>query len=343
VLFRAATALFLQRTRKTFLKSVLGEWPDDQAKAIDTVIKAATAPAMLSSTAPAWASVLGENGVADLVVGLAPQSAAAALIARGLSVNLAGRSGMTVPSKVVTAADAGTFVKEGEPIPVRNLNIGGPLVEPFRIAAISAFSNVLGERAVSDVEAIIKQCLSEAAALALDAGLLSNAAAVADTRPAGILNGVSPLTATTGGGVNALVGDIKQLIATLASAGAGVAPVFITAPAQAASLKCLAGPKFDYPVLVSTTLASGTVIAIEPTSFVSAFGSTPEFDVSDEALLHMEADTPQQIGTPGPPNVIAAPARSLWQTNCTGVRMILRAGWAMRAAGHVQYVSGATW
>ena len=65
--------------------------------------------------------------------------------------------------------------------------------------------------------------------------------------------------------------------------------VFITAAKQATTLKLTAGPKFDYPVIASASLAAGTVISVEITSFVSAFSPTPEFETSKYAAIHREA------------------------------------------------------
>jgi len=185
--------------------------------------------------------------------------------------------------------------------------------------------------------------LNEAAALLLDSNLFSNAAAAAGVSPAGLLNGVSGITAATGGGVEAMTKDVEALIVALAAAGGGGSPVFVAAPGQAAAMKMRIGPRFDYPVLASAALAAGTIIAIEAKSFVSGFSATPTFDVSDQTVLQLEDTSPAQVGTVGTPNVVAAPLRSLWQTNCTAVKMVLRCAWGMRATGHVQFVSSTTW
>jgi hypothetical protein len=42
--------------------------------------------------------------------------------------------------------------------------------------------------------------------------------AAAATAPAGLLLGITPLTTTAGGGVNALLGDVKKLLAAIAPA-----------------------------------------------------------------------------------------------------------------------------
>src|SRR5262249_46833566 len=137
-------------------------------------------------------------------------------------------------------------------------------------------------------------------------------------RPAGLLNGIAGLTPTAGGGQAAFEGDVKQLYGALAAKGAGLAPVIVCAAQQAGAIKVFAGPKFDIPVLPSAGLASGTVIMIEPSAFVSGFEPTPTFEVSAAALLHYEDTSPQDItgGTPSP----AVPAKSLFQTDSLALR-----------------------
>ena len=107
--------------------------------------------------------------------------------------------------------------------------------------------------------------------------------------------------------------------------------------AQANTLKLTAGPQFNVPIIASTGLAAGTVAVIESASFVSGFSSTPEFRVGDQAAYHAE-DT-----APADPIMAGQPVKSLWQTHSIGMKMDLFAAWGLRAAGHAQWLSGATW
>jgi hypothetical protein len=109
-----------------------------------------------------------------------------------------------------------------------------------------------------------------------------------------------------------------------------------------ASLKALVGPRWDYDVLSSQPLqASKTIIALEPSSLVCGIDPVPEFSVGTQPTLHMETATPQDItgGTPSP----AVPVKSMFQVDAIALRMLLRVAWGLRAAGHVQFISGATW
>jgi hypothetical protein len=106
-----------------------------------------------------------------------------------------------------------------------------------------------------DVEAL--PSLGESLGLMLD-GILLDANAATAIRPVGLLNGISPLTPVSGGGLNALLGDVRQLTATIAPA---LRPTSITGPVQAASLGLLA-PNSTLAVL-APRVAAGTVAMIE--------------------------------------------------------------------------------
>ena len=62
----------------------------------------------------------------------------------------------------------------------------------------------------------------------------------------------------------------------------------------------------------------------------------------DAAVLHMEDTDPQPL-TQGTGPTIASPQRSLWQTGCSALKMILQCSWGMRASGHVQVVNSVNW
>src|SRR5262245_62446987 len=112
-------------------------------------------------------------------------------------------------------------------------------------------------------------------------------------------------------------------------------------PVMADGLKMSVGPKFDHDIIESTALAAGVVSAIETASVVSGFGSTAEFTTSKVAAVHMEDTSPQDItgGSQSP----AVPVKSLWQTDAIALKTAIWAAWGLRAAGHAQWVTGATW
>jgi hypothetical protein len=106
------------------------------------VLKAATAPA--DSTTDHWASELA--GYGQMIVALAPASAAARLIAGGIQVDMTGCDMIGLPSRTTLATD-GAWVAEGAPIPARKQAIADaiPLIRPRKLAVLVAFTREMAE------------------------------------------------------------------------------------------------------------------------------------------------------------------------------------------------------
>src|SRR5262249_42526083 len=132
---------------------------------------------------------------------------------------------------------------------------------------------------------IIGSVMSLAVSRSLDATLLDTAAADA-TRPAGLLNGVTPVTATAGGGLSALALDIANLIGAIADAKLDADnAVIVTNPRQAVKLKTLP-PSFSYPIFSSPQIPAGRVIAVVPDGVFTGYLGSPEIETSKVAEAH---------------------------------------------------------
>jgi hypothetical protein len=101
------------------------------------------------------------------------------------------------------------------------------------------------------------------------------------------------------------------------------------------------GTLLGYPVITSTTMTADTLIILDAADFITATGDVPNFSVSDQAVLHMEDTTPLAISTTT--TAVAAPVRSLWQTDSIGIRMIMDINWALRRTGVVALLTSPTW
>lgn len=330
---------------------------DDATKAVfDVVTRSASAPA--DTTTSGWASQLVQTSVSDFMGLLMPASVYPGLAAKGLRLNF-GRSGViSIPSRVSTPTIAGSFVAQGAPIPVRQGAFTSITLTPKKMAVISTFTREIAEHSTPAIEGLIRNAIQEDTSVALDTVLL-DATAASTTRPAGLRNSVSVTTATTGGGFAALVGDLKALIGALITASNGNVrdPVWIMNPIQALSISVTqnAGGDFPfaqeisqnrfqgYPVILSATVTASMVILVDAADFVSVEGDAPRFDMSDQATLHMEDTTPLAIGTAGSPNTVAAPVRSLYQTDSMALRMIMDVNWAMRRTGVIAWTQSVTW
>jgi hypothetical protein len=208
------------------------------------------------------------------------------------------------------------------------------MLEPFKIATLTGLTGEMVRH--SNAEALVRQVLLESVGPGLDAALFSTAASVAELRPPGILNGIAPLVATAGGGVEAMIGDFRQLVDAVAATCGNGGIIFVMAAAQDVALSVL--PTFRYPRLVSSALPSGTVIALSVNGLVSANGEVPRIDASIYGTAHEDTDPlPIVDGTAG------SPTRSCFQTDAVGLRLRLPVSWALRSQNALAWVQSATW
>jgi len=307
-------------------------WPRDLTA--HQICKAATAPA--DTLTSGWASQLVTTSVQGFLAGLAFSSAAAKLFTSARLVDLAGVGAVSVPYPV--SVPAPPFVGEGSAIPVIQAVFGDLKVGPAaKLAFIAAITGKLAKYSASAAETVVQAAMETAAAAALDGAVFSTTAGSA-IRPPGILNGVTPITASTATPASeAMADDLSNLAGAIGDAGGGANLAWFAAVKQATAIQ-LRAPTFT--VTPVPTLADGTVIAVELGGIATGYSGLPEISVSANATLHMEGANPLPIGTP--PNVVAAPTRSLWQTDSMALRLILRTAWAC-APGMAQVVNGATW
>jgi HK97 family phage prohead protease len=316
--------------------------------------RAATAPATMTTVG--WAAELAQIQYGEFFDILIPGSIYAPLSGHGFRATLGRFAQLSLPTRTVTPTVSGSFVGEGSPIPVRQAQTAAVVINLKKMAVIVSYTREIAEHSTPQIEGLLRQFIAEDTQVAIDTVLVDANPATA-IRPAGLRSGVVGLTATAGGGFAALIGDIKQMISVLAAANALRTPVWIMHPSQATSISLTATAngvfpfkmEIDakmlqgYPTIISSTIPVGTVILLDAADFVTVTGDEPRFEVSDQATLHFDDTTPLQISTPGAPNVVAAPVRSMFQTDSLALRMIMPMNWIMRRAGVVAWISGVTW
>ncbi|HEY2244918.1 MAG TPA: phage major capsid protein [Xanthobacteraceae bacterium] len=336
---RAAIATGMTRIdrSKSATEHALQLWPFDQTAAILT--RAATAPLTLSGT--------GLVEVATAVLpALVPVSAAAKVFSAGLSLAWDGAGAIIIPNVAPPNTGVSAFVAEGMPKPVVMGATTGARLDPHKIAPIAVISSELFSQA--SIETIMQRMLAEVAAVSLDTALFSNAPADA-TRPAGLLNGITPITASTNADLTeAMTADIIALGSAIAPVAGGSNIVFVTNMGQALALQLRTYGsfgtygEFGSAVFTSSVIPPGTVIAIAINALVSIFG-VPSFETSTQATLHLEGTTPLQIGTPGSPPTVAAPTQSMFQSANIGIKLYQPVTWALRSPQAVAVVAGTKW
>jgi HK97 family phage prohead protease len=323
----------------------------------DIVCRSAVAPAM--TTVTGWAAELVQPRYEAMLPLLMPRALLTRLAPRGLSLDFGTAGKIVIPGRQRTPALAGSFVGEGMPIPVRQGAFTSIQFTRKKVGVISVWTKEMEDASTPAIEGVIREAIQDDTSVVVDSILIdANAATV--IRPAGLLNGVAALTATTGGGLNALVGDILQLVGAITTASYGNIRnlVWLVNPAQvlSASLTGAAatgvypfkeeisrGTLANIPFIDSATVPAKTMILVDAADFVSIGGGAPRFDISDSATIHMEDTSPAELVGTGSPGTVASPQRSLFQTDSLALRMVMPLNWAMRRTGMVAWTQNVTW
>jgi hypothetical protein len=298
------------------------------------VTRAAVSPAALSTV-----TALAGSVTADFVSSMTGQSAAARLIDAGVKLAFDGKAQINIPSRALAPSADVAWTAELAPMPVLSFTLNALTLTPFKLAAAAAATREVVES--SNAEQVIGQLLKEDLSYTLDATMFS-ATAASTTRPAGLLNGLTTLGATAGGGTTAMNADIAKLFTSISAVGNADDIVLVASPSQAAAIR-LQPRSGELRVFSTRALAAGTIVATDTAGFISAFGALPRVEASGEAVAHFDDATALPFSTvAGPPNTVAAPLRSAFQTDAVIVRCILSASWTVRP-GAVQMITSTTW
>lgn len=301
--------------------------------------RAAVNPA--ATTTATWAAELVGTAVVDFMASdMARQSGFAQLAQRALVVPLEpGVGRVSVPARASPLSLMGAWVAEGGPKPVYAGVLGATTLAPYKLSAVSAFSEEMTQ--LAEIELIVRETLAHDLSALLDTALF-DATASSATRPAGLWNGATAVTASAATPLaEAMLADLKALGAAVNGTGNPDAQVvFVVNPAQATRIN-LTAPQFQN-LIVSGYQTAGSVGAIDAGSIAMIVGQ-PVFAVSRDATLHMES-TPLPLGTGTQGSgVLAVPMRSLFQEDLVALRAVLRVGWVKRRAAATALTSAVTW
>lgn len=291
-------------------------------------VKATEGVATLNS--PSWGSQLvAENTAATEFVELLNP---ATIIGRVSGF----RSAMfNVPIITQTGASTFEWVDEGGEKPVGELAFDRTTLSHSKVAGIIVLSEELVRLSNPKAEAIVRQDLVEQCAKFLDEQFIRVAVTAGTSSPASITNGVSAPNAT-GTTAAALLKDLNIALATFDNNAEGL--VIVTTPALARGISLLittlgnrqfpdmtptGGSLLGYPVIVSSSVDSGTVVIFKPSEVFLADDGRVTLDSSNQATLNMNA------GSPG------AATFSLWQRNCVAIRAERWIKWQKRRSSGV--------
>jgi hypothetical protein len=310
---------------------------DDRAAASLLTARTATAPAAMTSP-----TQFGRTTIAYLAAILEKPSAAAAIIERATRLQFGDNAAVWCPAIAADATNV-AFLGEGSPIRVRQFDVSaGVTLAPQKLAFACVLSNEL--LAYSNAETVVRARMQADLRRGIDA-LMLDATAGSTTRPPGLLNGVtaeSPVSTDTT--VKGMADDLSLITSKVANVAALADTIIVASPRQAVKIWAEL-PLLKIPVYATATLADKVVVAIA-CSGIAICGSpdAPRIDMNTESVVVMDDSAPAQLGVVGSPNVVAAPARSLFQSDTSCLRLIADLTWQPRAAsGVISWVQNVAW
>jgi HK97 family phage major capsid protein/HK97 family phage prohead protease len=248
---------------------------------------------------------------------------------------------------VQTAGGTYGWVGQAKPKPVTALAFSTTRLNISKAAGIIVLTEELVRTSTPSAEAIVRADMIAGIAAFLDTQFIDPAvAAVADTNPASITNGLTPITSTD----DALV-DLHALLAALSAANVPLAGVtLIMSETNALGMGMLrdamgnrmfpnigpTGGSAEGINIVTSNAAGTNVIALQPSAVLYADEGGVMIDVSREASVQMDS-------APASPADATTVLVSLWQHNLVGLRAERWINWVRGRDAAVKYVSGANY
>jgi HK97 family phage major capsid protein len=261
-----------------------------------------------------------------------------------------------------TSGGTAGWVGQGKAKPVTKFDFNATTVPFTKIAAIAVITQELARFSDPSAESLVRDSLADCVIARADTDLFdSDLAAVANTSPAGLLNGVSPTTvaAVDYADPATVRCAIAALWAPWDSTFIGARPAYYTTPAVARQLalsrEALGTPAFPgvtanggmldgIPLRVSHYLANNggsggaPFILVDEAEIYLADDGSVTLDASDVASIEM-SDTPAGSSsatvTAGTTNIV-----SMFQTNSIAFRAERFIWWGPRRSGAVQWIDG---
>ena len=258
-----------------------------------------------------------------------------------------------------TSGGTAGWVGQGKAKPVTKFDFTSTTIPYTKVAAIAVITQELARFSDPSAEMLVRDSLADCVIERIDTDLFDpDLAAVSNVAPAGLLNGVSPVTvaAVDYGDPDTVRAAIAQLWAAWDSTYLGARPAYYTTPAVARQLslsrEALGTPAFPnmtmtggniggVPVRVSQYLANNggsggaPFILVDEAEIYLADDNSVTLDASDVASIEMNDAPTQAAGTP-----TAASLVSMWQTNSIALRAERFIWWGARRSGAAQWIDG---
>jgi hypothetical protein len=132
--------------------------------------------------------------------------------------------------------------------------------------------------------------------------------------------------------------DLESLMAAIATLGGDGSYVFIGHPRQCAAAQLRLGRDKAQTFWATRALADGTVVCLQPNAFVASF-ARPRVTAAIEAVLHMASPASEVVADD---TTVAKPVRSVFQSDCIAIRILLPVAFVMRAP-LIAMMNSCTW
>jgi len=243
------------------------------------------------------------------------------------------------------------WVGQSKSIPVTKADFSDVVLSALKVAAIAVISKELLRDSSPSAELLVRDALVQASAQRVDQTFLSNAAAVANVSPAGILNGLTAGT-SAGNDTEGVITDVKALYAGFIAANNADDLRFVTTQSLAKSLGLIqnvmgnfafpglsanGGTLLGDPVVAGGNVGAGDLILLKPSDIYKIGDRGVEVSLSTEASVQM-ADNPDGASDTPTPN---ANVVSMFQTESVAIKVVRPLNFAKRRASAVAYIGNA--
>lgn len=257
---------------------------------------------------------------------------------------------LNIPTQV-SGGDA-SFVAEGAPIGLTKFDFSSIKLGHAKIGAIAVITKELAAWSSPSAEGIVRDQLAEAVIETLDKDFISTKAAVDNVSPAGILNGVAPIT-STGSDIDAINADIEALYFQFLEAdNPPENGVFILSSKLALRLSLMRSPlgvvEFPgltyaggrlagLPAITSNYVPDDRVILVNASDIYFADGGV-DIDSSDATSLQMDSQ-PTNNSVTG----VHTAQVSMYQTSSIATKVLKYVNYARRRESAVAWLQGVQW
>ena len=262
----------------------------------------------------------------------------------------------TIPANVQIKGQDGAatayWVGESKAIPATKADYMNVNMTPLKVAALAVVSNELLKYSDPSAEMLVRDALVQASSQRVDQTFISTAAAVSGVSPAGILNGVSPIS-SSGSDIAGLIEDIKALYAPFIAANNASGLSFVTTESLGKAISLMQTPlgAFQFPgiganggallgdpVVTGGNVPAGALVLLKPSDIYRIGDTGIEVSISREAYI--EQDT-VPTGATDTPTAASANGTSMFQEESTAIKVVRPINFAKRRASAVQWINNA--